>query len=121
VKRALLLLVLAGALVASAFGVSTAGADQTNNGWQITLFNCSPGPSTYQTIAGYGIGLGGLSVVGSNMQYKILTQSWTDDSGFHSVSFGKADANRTLVTCHYLGPISGLDYTNVGFFTPVGK
>jgi hypothetical protein len=55
------------------------------------------------------------------MQYKILTQSWTDDTGFHSVNVGKAEANRDLVTCTYEGPISHRIYTNVGFFTPVGS
>ena len=120
-RRLLLPLTVAAACIAFALGVSPAAADQTNNGWSIKLFDCSPGPSTYQTIAGYGIGLGGLSVVGSNMQYRILVQSWTDETGFHSVSVGDhATANRTLVTCHYIGPLSGRDYTNVGFFTPVG-
>jgi hypothetical protein len=119
-NRFLRALTVAGACVAFAVGTSPATADQTNNGWSLTLFGCSPGQPTYQVIAGYAIGVGGLSVVGSNMQYKILTQSWTDDTGFHSVTYGKATANRQLVTCQYIGPISGRDYTNVGFFAPVG-
>lgn len=121
-KRVLPALALAGAVLALALGAPPAGADQgdSQKGLTLTLFNCSPGPSTYQVIAGYGIGVGGLSVVGSNMQYIILSQSWTDASGFHEVTFGKATANRQLVTCHYIGPETGRDYTNVGFFTPVG-
>jgi hypothetical protein len=110
------------ALAASLFAIAAApaAADQSNNGWTLTLFNCSPGPTTYQVIAGPGIGIGGLSVVGSNMQYVIETQTWTDADGFHTYSVGKATANRELVTCHYIGPVSGRDYTNIGFFTPVG-
>lgn len=122
-KRALLPFAVVGSVLALTVGVASAGANQgdTQKGIRLTLFNCSPGQATYDVIAGNGIGIGGLSVVGSNMQYVILTQSWTDaDGAFHSVSIGKATANRQLVTCHYIGPISGTDYTNVGFFTPVG-
>jgi len=113
---------LAAVFLGFVFGASPAAANQGDSpkGVTLTLFGCSPGQATYQVIAGQGIGVGGLSVVGTNNQYVILTQSWTDESGFHSVTFGKAVANRQLVTCHYIGPTSGRDYTNVGFFTPVG-
>jgi hypothetical protein len=120
-RRLVLQLVAPLALVAFAFGATPAAADQTNNGYRITLSDCSPGQPTYEAIAGAGIGYGGLSIVGSNMQYVLETVSWTDETGFHSVSVGKATANRQLVTCHYVGPVSGNHYTTVGWFTPVGS
>jgi hypothetical protein len=113
-KRFVLPLVLASVLLALVLGASRAGASEKPT---VTLFDCNPGQSTYEAVF---VGGWAFHVVGSSTNYVILTQSWTDESGFHSFKTANAVANRQLVTCHYIGPVSGRDYTNVGFFTPVG-
>jgi len=105
---------------AAAENAPAPAADATNNphSLPLTFFNCSPGPTTYQVIAFIGWEV---KVVGSNSIYIILTQSYTDATGTHVLHDAKADPpGQQLVTCHYIGPETGRDYTNVGFFTSGG-
>jgi hypothetical protein len=61
-------------------------------------------------------------IVGSipRTNYVVTTQSYTDASGTHFLHNANAQPGGQVVTCTYIGPITGRLYTNTGFFTPAG-
>ena len=73
---------------------------------------------TYDTLAEGWV----FHIVGSIPQtnYVVITQSYTDTSGTHFLHNANAQPGGQVVTCTYVGPITGRLYTNTGFFTPAG-
>jgi hypothetical protein len=111
-KRFVVLLVLGCALVSVLMGASQAGAS-THLPFSITL-TC--GGQQYPALL-----TGTIQIVGTTPQtvYKIVTQSYTDESGTHVLISNHAYSNGApLVACTYIGPLSGRLYMNTGFFTP---
>jgi hypothetical protein len=95
----------------------TTQAPGSNGSFEVTL-TC--GSQSYDVLATGWAG----EIIGSSprINYIIVTQSYTDETGTHVLHNTAANpGGKPLVTCTYVGPISGRLYTNTGFFTPAGS
>ena len=116
-KRRVLLLVLAGAL-ASVVGSAQVRADNPI-GYPFTVTLRCDNKQSYQAVLLPG---DALQLVGSSSNFRVAVWSYIDASGQlqYLVNSNSAPPKAEILTCHYTGPVSGFDYTVVGFFTPVG-
>ena len=116
-RKPIAVLVLAGTLFAGTLlGVSKARADNPN-AVQVTV-NCDNARSFETTLPPFGEAA---PVIGSTSNFVVVSLSYADASGLHVLHSSNADPKgQPLVTCHSVGPITGNQYTLVGFFTPVG-
>ena len=120
-KKMLLAVSIAAAVLASAVLISQAHADSPKA--VVVTLSCDNGPfpSFETTLPPLGEAV---TIIGSTSNYIPVMLSYTDASGTMPpvvVHNSHADPKgQPLVTCHSVGPVTGNLFTFVGFFTPVG-